>query len=273
MNDQVYNFRQNENVKNLTFNSFKMPEEAKPFLKQKVFSKVTPSILTNTNYYSRGPTSPAKVRSYFERQEEVSDSKAKTIGKAQTRSQNLFFDENNYSIFSHQENNLEPRSFEDKKESIFGYRPHIDKPSLNSTESHNKLIEYSKTRKFLEDKEYFAEVSPNRLEEETELNQSNLNLSMNNAHTDNEAQEKIIFEEPEYSNEEFAKLSKNSRLMYAESKLAVPIEKKDDENFKLLKMREMKRRTLPAFKSAQTKDLCSTPKNQKDFREGNFFIN
>jgi hypothetical protein len=251
MNNEPIKFPKNENGLR-SFNNSRA--ESNIFLNPKLISKKTPSTnnASNLSYFSRVNTSPAKVKNFHEESKEVPGSKAMTLGKTATRSQNLFINE-------------EAKDNYINAESKYSYHPKIYKPSLNSTESHHKVLEYSKTKRFEEDQAKYSDrfILEN---DSTHTNaNSELNISVSNLKQDDE---KIVIEEPEYSPEELAKMSKNSRLIYYESRLPVPIDKKDDEKFKLLKMKEMKRDSLPAYKSAQTMDFRDTPKNQKEFREG-----
>jgi hypothetical protein len=257
MNNEPIKFPTNENALR-SFNNFRKESNSNCFLNPKLISKKTPSTnnASNLSYFSRVNTSPAKVKNFDDESKEFPGSKAMTLGKTVTRSQNIFLNE-------------EAKDNHTNAESKFSYHPKCYKPSLNSTESHHKVLEYSKTKRFEEDQAKFSDrfILEN---EATHTNaNSELNISVSNLKQD---EEKIVIEEPEYSPEELAKMSKNSRLLYYESRLPVPINKKDDEKFKLLKMKEMKRESLPAYKSAQTMDFRDTPKNQKEFKEGNNYF-
>lgn len=242
MSTETFDNRKKENEKT-SFNY--SSNKANLFVSKKIFSKKTPSTNNSLNlsYFTRVNTSPAKVKlSHLNDSKEQLNSKGLTIGKNVTRSQCIF-----------------PR--EEEKDSIFyeesklGYCPQIYKPSLNSTESHHKIIEYSKSKKFKEDQVKFADV----LQQTISIGNEKENLIS--------SEEKEITEQ-ELTTEQLAQMSKNSRLIYYESRLPVPIEKKDDEKFKLLKMKEMKRESLPNCKSAQIYDYSGTPRNQKEFRGG-----
>ena len=60
-------------------------------------------------------------------------------------------------------------------------------------------------------------------------------------------------------------------LKYQESNLPVPIKKKDDESFKLLTMKKMKRKTMPPNKSVRKFAEDIEPVYEKEFRIQNNF--
>ena len=58
-----------------------------------------------------------------------------------------------------------------------------------------------------------------------------------------------------------------ARYLELQKNLPVPIDRKDDEKFKILKMREMKKESISANKSTQIEDL-QTPPHQRSFQNG-----
>ena len=62
-------------------------------------------------------------------------------------------------------------------------------------------------------------------------------------------------------------------LEFQESNLPVPLQKKDDENFKILSMKKMKRKTMPPNKSVRKFAEDIEPLYEKEFRIQNNFCN
>ncbi len=114
-----------------------------------------------------------------------------------------------------------------KKINVFSPSYSIEKPSLNSQSSKKFILEYSHSKKFLEDKELIKEESEKLKEKEIKIN-NNKNNILNE--TIDEYQELILNQE------------KN---------LPVPTEKQNDEKYKLMKMRQMKRKSCPQNKSVR----------------------
>ena len=111
------------------------------------------------------------------------------------------------------------------------------KPILNSTASKSFMQEYSKSKKYQEDlknsqkENIFMPSSPQ---------------SIQNAEN---SDDKIINEAP--PDEENSIDSLEDLLKYQESHLPVPIKEKDNETFKILTMKKMKRKTMPPNKSVR----------------------
>lgn len=103
------------------------------------------------------------------------------------------------------------------------------KPTLNSVSSRNKLYEYSHSKRYLEDQLEFSTAS----------------------------KAKPIIEEPIYERDEL--------LRWQREHLPVPIEKKNDEKFKILKMKQMKRMSVPMNKSVKKYDDI-LPDYEKSFK-------
>ena len=109
--------------------------------------------------------------------------------------------------------------------------PFSSKPSLTSTSSRNKLLEYKLSKKYREEDSIEYQRLTNK---------------------------KVLFEvhkveQPKETIDEFEEL-----IHYQQQNLPVPIEKKDDEKFKLLKMKQMKRLSLPSNKSVRKYDDWTT---------------
>jgi len=123
------------------------------------------------------------------------------------------------------------------------------KPSLNVTASKNIIKEYSKSNKYKEDKLIlFSSVEdnqPKKIEKKEEIPQ------------------KI---ESESEIDEYEEIIK-----YQEKHLPVPLSKKDNEKFKILKMKQMKRISMPPNKSAKKFEEDAEPIYEKEFRILNAF--
>jgi hypothetical protein len=135
------------------------------------------------------------------------------------------------------------------------------KPALTSTESRNKLIEYSKSKKFKEDFSL-------RLQKDVDI----YKISNNN--------KLCAIPLPELNEEEESdhipcrdEEEKQKRISEYKNKLPVPEEKKDDEKFKILKMKNLKRKSVPNNKSAKCYDKEMWRSNHKQISECIFFTN
>lgn len=104
------------------------------------------------------------------------------------------------------------------------------KPSLNCCESKNLMFHYSKSNRYQEDKAFFSK-------------------------------EEII------NQEEADKLAYKKRIEEIIKQLPVPLEKKNDERFKLKAIKQMRRETLPPNQSAKNSDIQEN-QHQKVFRIG-----
>lgn len=103
------------------------------------------------------------------------------------------------------------------------------KPTLNTLSSRNKLYEYSQSKRYLEDQLEFSVAS----------------------------KAKPINEQPISEYDELIEWQKNH--------LPVPLEKKNDEKFKILKMKQMKRMSVPMNKSVKKyEDIL--PEYEKSFK-------
>ena len=146
---------------------------------------------------------------------------------------------------------------QDSKESIIPC-----KPMLNSTSSKAFMKEYSYSKKYQEDKINFFSTTETSIDEQFPLPRSN----------------KIFFPSTESQSPILEDLDENrydmeieELLKYQESNLPVPIKKKDDESFKLLTMKKMKRKTMPPNKSVRKFAEDIEPVYEKEFRIQNNF--
>ena len=128
------------------------------------------------------------------------------------------------------------------------------KPMMNSTASKTLMKEYSESNRYKDDK---LILFPTIKESNKEKNSKNLNEINNRiiSNNNNESEEDDI--------EEIIK--------YQESHLPVPLSKKDDEKFKILKMKQMKRISMPNNKSVRKFAEDMEPKYEKEFRIHNAF--
>ena len=127
------------------------------------------------------------------------------------------------------------------------------KPMLNSTSSKAYMNEYSKSKRYQEDKLYFFSTA------DTSDDQAINPLPHKLLFTSTETKSPILEDTDE--NMEIEDLIK-----FQESNLPVPIKKKDDENFKILTMRKMKRKTMPPNKSVRKFAEDIEPLYEKEFR-------
>ena len=116
------------------------------------------------------------------------------------------------------------------------------KPMMNSTASKTLVKEYSESKRYKEDK---LILFPS-------IKESN--------------KEKDIKENNESDSDDIEEIIK-----YQESHLPVPLSKKDDEKFKILKMKQMKRISMPCNKSVRKFAEDIEPKYEKEFRIHNAF--
>ena len=155
--------------------------------------------------------------------------------------------------------NNEPNQFKAKQEFIRTVdKDSIEliipcKPMLNSTASKSFMQEYSKSKQFQEDSKYISLESISDIYNKEKISTKNIS-------------EEIIKEEDEYSLNDLEELIK-----YQESHLPVPIKEKDNENFKILTMKKMKRKTMPPNKSVRKFAEDKEPYYEKEFRITNSF--
>ena len=130
------------------------------------------------------------------------------------------------------------------------------KPMLNSTSSKAYMKDYSKSKRYQEDKLYF--FSTTDTVEEQALNPLPHKLIFTSTET-----KSPILEDMEDSDEN---MEIEDLIKFQESNLPVPLKKKDDENFKILTMRKMKRKTMPPNKSVRKFAEDIEPLYEKEFR-------
>ena len=128
------------------------------------------------------------------------------------------------------------------------------KPNLNSTTSKTLMKEYSISKKYKEDQLLLF----SSIEESEPIKKSEKNEKI----------EKEIgtISKPESEIDELEEL-----LRAQEAHLPVPLSKKDNEKFKILKMKQMKRVSMPPNKSVRKFGEEIEPQYEKDFRIHNAF--
>ena len=130
------------------------------------------------------------------------------------------------------------------------------KPMMNSTASKTLVKEYSESKRYKEDK---LILFPS-IEESNKENYDNNNNNINNTDISN------IREYNEYDTDDVEEIIK-----YQEKHLPVPLSKKDDEKYKILKMKQMKRLSMPFNKSVRKFAEDIEPQYEKEFRIHNAF--
>jgi hypothetical protein len=115
------------------------------------------------------------------------------------------------------------------------------KPFMNSLESRNRLFEYSKSKKFEEDENYFKSKTFTLLEE---IDENDI--------------EKEIY---------------RKKIDEMIKSLPVPLEKKDDEIFKIKAMAKMRSERRSANKSARQSEINERVAHQEELRISNNRLN
>jgi len=129
------------------------------------------------------------------------------------------------------------------------------KPVMNSTVSKTLMKEYSESKRYKDDKLIlFPEIKESIKEKEN----NNENYNNNISYDKNDNNESDIDDIEEI-------------IKYQESHLPVPLSRKDDEKFKILKMKQMKRVSMPNNKSVRKFAEDMEPKYEKEFRIHNAF--
>jgi hypothetical protein len=149
------------------------------------------------------------------------------------------------------------------------------KPVLTSVVSRNKLKDYSKSKKYLEDDQEFNSKVINYTKSKKMTNENNqkVNQISLNIVAEEVAMENSTYEDESHCHHQGQQCDERTlRLLELQKRLPVPIEKKDDEKFKILKMKELKRISLPSNKSAQICDIISSPVTKKAIQEGILII-
>ena len=138
------------------------------------------------------------------------------------------------------------------------------KPMLNSTSSKAFMNDYSKSKRYKEDKLLFFSTTDTTPEDQV-LNPLHNKLIFTSTET-----KSPILEDKEDTQDE---MDIEEILKIQEANLPVPIKKKDDENFKILTMRKMKRKTMPPNKSVRKFAEDIEPLYEKEFRIQNNYCN
>ena len=131
------------------------------------------------------------------------------------------------------------------------------KPLLNSTASKSYMQEYSKSFKYQEDIK--------NSEKENFFNQNDSLSDKNSENSDKNIINEVAKDEEDSIN------NIDGLIKYQESHLPVPIKEKDNENFKILTMKKMKRKTMPPNKSVRKFAEDREPNYEKEFRITNSF--
>ena len=154
------------------------------------------------------------------------------------------------------------------------------KPMLNSTASKTLTNEYSLTKEYREDKENMdmfnsekkyeqsikVKIIPAEKKENINSNipEQSLKNPIKYSKTYNSKSQLNSIEEEDF--DDFEELIK-----YQEAHLPVPLSKKDDEHFKILTMKKMKRKSMPPNKSVRKFAEDLEPQYEKNFRIHNAF--
>lgn len=122
------------------------------------------------------------------------------------------------------------------------------KPMINSTASKTFMKEYSISKRYQEDKlALFPSIQETEIIPEKEKSIS----------------DKLDTEKDEDDNDD---IDFQELINYQEKNLPIPIEQKDNEIYKILKMKEMKRLSMPPYKSVKKCGEEIEAKYEKDFR-------
>ena len=133
------------------------------------------------------------------------------------------------------------------------------KPMLNSTASKAFMNEYSKSKRYQEDKLYFFSTADSIENPHNPLPNKGIFTSIDS--------KSLILEDEENEKE----MDLEELIKFQEANLPVPLKKKDNENFKILTMKKMKRKTMPPNKSVRKFAEDIEPLYEKEFRIRNNF--
>ena len=139
------------------------------------------------------------------------------------------------------------------------------KPMINSTASKTFMKEYSISKRYQEDK---LSLFPSIVE--TEIIPEKENLKEKEIEKEKSISDKSDTEKDEDENNDID-LDFQSLLKFQENNLPVPISKKNNETFKILKIQEMKRLSMPPYKSVKKYGEEIEGKYEKDFRINMFY--
>ena len=141
------------------------------------------------------------------------------------------------------------------------------KPMINSTASKTFMKEYSISKRYQEDK---LSLFPSIVETEIIPEKENPKETEKEIEKENSISAKSDTEKDEDENNDID-LDFKSLLIYQENNLPVPISKKNNETFKILKIQEMKRLSMPPYKSVKKYGEEIEGKYEKDFRINMFY--
>jgi len=262
--------------------------EINPFLDN--FSPYLKQNGTRKSFYSRAITTPVKVKNDYDQENLLSTHYDSTIdknnqyliGKIQgfndsvtsffprfDGKENDFFSPNLHSLSTANTNRFSSNSNarNQVKYLISDGKPLESKPTLNMVESRNKLIAFSKTRKFENEQMEFNRLKRDE-PKEISITQSEEKKSDEKIPDQKEVNSSCVENSAEELKEESEEDAYNKKIKDQIANLPVPLNKKDDENFKLLKMKEMKKKSLPPNKSAKAYDADLVPAHQRDMING-----
>lgn len=193
-----------------------------PFLHGKIYLNL--DIISPSNFKNKNTKASNSVNSYLD----TAMHSLKTDTRYDTESRK----KENRTYFNKEQgdSNIPIRKISIEEDSL--------KPTLTSTESRNRLFDYSKSKKFEEDENYFASKK----------------------FTNNE---EILSQTEELDSERIEFKKKIDDIIKS---LPVPLEKKNDEKFKLKAMKKMKSDKTSANKSAKQSDVNERKSHQDEFK-------
>lgn len=290
LRNQNYNFSINNDVslKNSSNENNFHPVNQKE--RNLFFDNTTPFPLkkeSRKSFYSRVNTSPIKIKNdsskdfqYYSECDETTEKKfhkeikfpgiTESIGSFTNNydgKENDFFSPNLNTLSTANTNRFTSNSNarNQVKQLVSEGNINESKPSLNMLESRNNLIAFSKTKKYEIEKNEAIEREKIK-QKERELNKEVIEIKQEEK--EEEISSNVYSDEIKEESEEDAYTAKIKKQI---ANLPVPLNKKDDENFKLLKMKELKKKSLPPNKSAKAYDADLIPSHQKEIINGNFF--
>jgi len=291
--NQNYNFSMNND---LSLNNSSNENKFHPVDKKErnlFIDNTTPFPLkkdSRKSFYSRVNTSPIKIKNdsskefqYYSEYDETTEKKFNNQIKFPLRNESIRSFMNNYDekendFFSPNLNNLSTANTNrftsnsnarnQVKQLVSEGKIKESKPSLNMLESRNNLIAFSKTKKYENEKNEAIERDRERIKQK-ELEAKKEDLGIKQEENEEEISNILYSDEIKEESEEDPFTAKIKKQI---ANLPVPLNKKDDENFKLLKMKEMKKKSLPPNKSAKAYDADLIPAHHKEIINGNIFL-
>ena len=135
------------------------------------------------------------------------------------------------------------------------------KPMITSTASKTFMKEYSISKRYQEDKlTLFPSI------EKTEIIPAKEKIKEIEIEKEKCISDKSDKTDSEKDEDDINDIEYEDLLKYQENHLPIPIEKKDNENYKVLKIKEMKRLYIPPYKSVKKYGEEIEAKYEKDFR-------